>query len=60
MQLIQYEGEGDWREINDEGAKIQAVTATDIQRVAATYFMRENCVTGIYKRKANSAKAEAQ
>lgn len=60
MQLIQYEGEGDWREINEEGPKIQAVTAADIQRVAASYFTRENCVTGIYKRKANSAKAEAQ
>ena len=54
MELLQYEGEGDWHEINDEGAKIQAVTAADIQRVATTYFTRENCVTGIYKRKGNT------
>ena len=60
MELLQYEGEGDWHEINDEGPKIQAVTAADVQRVAATYFTRENCVTGIYKRKGNPAKVEAQ
>jgi len=41
MELLQYEGEGDWHEINDEGQKIQAVTAADIQRVATTYFTRE-------------------
>jgi predicted Zn-dependent peptidase len=50
-QLIQNEGEGDWREINDAGPKIQAVTAADVQRVARKYFTMENCFVGIYTRK---------
>ena len=34
MHLIRNDGEGDWREINEAGPKIQAVTAADVQRVA--------------------------
>lgn len=59
MQLIHYEGEGDWHEINDAGKKIQAVTAADIQRVARTYLTRENRAVAIYTRKAGTpAKSE--
>jgi len=50
-QLLEADGAGDWHEINTAGAKIQAVTAEDIRRVAAKYFTRENCYTGIYTRK---------
>ena len=57
-QLIQTDGEGDWREINDSAPKIQAVTAADVMRVAKKYFTRENLMLGIYTRKAGSAKAE--
>ncbi len=57
-QLIQTDGEGDWREINDAGPKIQAVTAEDIKRVANKYFTKENLMLGIYTRKAGSAKTE--
>ena len=59
MQLVQSEGEGDWREINDAGPKIQAVTAEDIKRVVNKYFTKENRVIGIYTRKAGSQKQEA-
>ena len=57
-QLIQTDGEGDWREINDAGPKIQAVTAEDIMRVTKKYFTMENLFLGIYTRKAGSAKKE--
>jgi predicted Zn-dependent peptidase len=56
-QLIQTEGEGNWREINESAPKIQAVTAADVQRVARKYFTKENSYTGIYTRKAGSVAA---
>ncbi len=51
MQLIRNDGLGDWREINEAGRKHQLVTAADIQRVAQTYFTKENRCVGIYTRK---------
>ena len=55
MQLIEFEGEGDWTAINTYGGRIQAVTATDVQRVANQYFAKENRAVGIYRRKAAGA-----
>ena len=52
MHLIRNDGEGDWREINEAGPKIQAVTAADVQRVANKYFTKENRAVAIYTRKA--------
>jgi predicted Zn-dependent peptidase len=54
-QLMENDGEGDWREINEAGPKIQAVTAEDVKRVANKYFTKENRVVGIFTRKAGSA-----
>ena len=51
MQLIQSEGLGDWREVNEAAPKYQAVTAEDLQRVAKKYFTRESRIVGIYSRK---------
>jgi predicted Zn-dependent peptidase len=51
QQLIRYDGLGDWREINEGGPRIQAVTAADVQRVAKKYFTKENRSVGIYNRK---------
>ena len=56
MQLIHNDGNGDWREINEAGAKVQAVTAADVQRVARQYFTKENRAVAIYTRKAGEAK----
>ena len=56
MQLIQYDGRGNWREINDAGPKIQAVTAADIKRVVNEYFSAENRTVAIYTRKVKTAK----
>ena len=51
MQIIRNEGTGDWRELNTAGAKLQAVTPADIQRVAKKYFTKENRAVAIYTRK---------
>ena len=51
MQLIQNDGEGNWKEINEAGPKIQAVTAADVMRVANTYFTKENRTVAVYTRK---------
>ncbi|HEY2951337.1 MAG TPA: pitrilysin family protein [Verrucomicrobiae bacterium] len=52
MQLIQADGLGDWKQINEAGRKNQAVTAADVRRVANQYFTRENRNVAIYTRKA--------
>ena len=51
FQLIFAEGLGDWHEVNEGGPKAQAVTAADIQRVANTYFKKDNRAVAIYTRK---------
>jgi predicted Zn-dependent peptidase len=58
MNLIHNEGEGDWREINEAGLKIQAVTAADVKRVAQQYFTKENQTVAIYTRKQGAAASE--
>jgi predicted Zn-dependent peptidase len=51
FQLIEDEGAGDWREINDAVAKYQAVSAADLKRVANLYFTKENRAVATYTRK---------
>ena len=51
MQIMRSEGLGNWREINEAGPKIQAVTPADLQRVAKKYFTKENRAVAIYTRK---------
>ena len=57
IQLAQAEALGDWSEINKESAKIQAVTAEDIKRVANQYFDKTNRSVATYTRKAGVAVA---
>ncbi|MDZ4754720.1 MAG: pitrilysin family protein [Phycisphaerae bacterium] len=54
IQLAFLESMGGWEEINEENAKIQAVTAADVQRVAQTYFKNENRAVATYLRKQSS------
>jgi predicted Zn-dependent peptidase len=56
--LLRNDGAGDWREINEAGLKIQAVTAADGQRVAKQYLTKENRAVAIYTRKAGTAAKE--
>jgi len=51
IQVLQNEGLGDWREVNEANAKLQAVTAEDVQRVARKYFTKETRAVAIYTRK---------
>lgn len=53
MNIIENDGEGDWREVNEAEVKVQAVTSADIQRVVKKYFTKENRFVGIYTRKGN-------
>jgi zinc protease len=55
MYLINDEGHGDWREINNAGKKIQAVTTSDIKRVANEYFRKDNRAVAVYTRKGAKA-----
>jgi predicted Zn-dependent peptidase len=54
MHLIQNDGEGDWREVNEAAPRIQAVTAADVKRVANQYLTRENRTVAVYTRKAGA------
>lgn len=58
IQLIFYEGLGDWKEINEGGPKAQAVTIDDIKRVAKKYFIKTNRAVATYTRKPGGAKDE--
>jgi predicted Zn-dependent peptidase len=55
QQLIRTDGSGNWREINEAGPKLQAVTAADVQRVAQKYFTKENRTVCTFTRKGGPA-----
>ena len=58
IQLLVYDGLGDWTYLQDWSQKTMAVTADDVKRVAKTYLSKENRTTGLYYRKAGTG-AEA-
>lgn len=58
LQLLFYDGWGDWKYLNEWSAKTLAVTAEDVQRVAKQYFTAENRTVATYNRKAGSAAEE--
>jgi predicted Zn-dependent peptidase len=58
LQVLQNEGLGDWREVNEANAKLQAVTAEDVQRVTRTYFTKEARAVAIYTRKPGTGSAD--
>ena len=58
VQLVVNDGLGDWREVNEAGRKVQAVTGADVQRVAKEYFTRENRTVAVYTRKAGAPAAD--
>jgi predicted Zn-dependent peptidase len=57
VQLLAYDGLGDWRYINDAAAETDAVTAADLQRVARAYLTQDGRSIGVFERKAAAAAA---
>jgi len=58
LQLLYYEGGGDWSYLNHWAERTLAVTAEDVQRVAGKYFTVENRTVATYRRKAGTAAPE--
>jgi predicted Zn-dependent peptidase len=58
LQLLYYEGQGDWTYLNTSAERMVAVTPEDVQRVARQYFTKENRTVAVYTRKAGTS-AEA-
>ena len=54
LQLVFYDGLGDWTYLNDWADRTMAVTAGDVQRVAREYFEPRNRVVGLYYREEGS------
>jgi len=55
LQLLIYDSLDTWTFLNDSPSRIQAVTADDIQRVAAKYLTAENRNVAVYIRKEGTA-----
>jgi predicted Zn-dependent peptidase len=60
LQLLVFDGLGDWRYINSYAEEVDRVTAADIQRVAKHYFTKENRAVGIFLRKEGGAPADPE
>lgn len=54
INLILHDGSGNWKAINEDGPKYQAVTAEDVKHVIEKYFTKENRNVAIYTRKAET------
>jgi len=55
LQLLYYDGLGDWRYINTYADGVDAVTADDLQRASRQYFVKENRTVGVFLRKEGAA-----
>ncbi len=60
VQLGLFEALGEWEYINEAPAKLQAVTAADIKRVANEYFEKTNRAVAIYNRKAGASQEDPE
>ena len=52
LQLLVYDGLGDWQYINEWADSTLAVTAEDVKRVASEYFDLDQRAVGFYDRNA--------
>ena len=51
IQLLYYDGLGDWKYINSYADEVDGVTAEDLQRVSRTYLTKENRTVAVFLRK---------
>jgi predicted Zn-dependent peptidase len=58
IQLLNYDGLGDWTYLNTWSEPTLAVTEADVKRVAKTYFSPENRAVAMYFRKAGAGGEE--
>ncbi|HSF39633.1 MAG TPA: pitrilysin family protein [Thermoanaerobaculia bacterium] len=50
VRLLTAAGQGDWRSLEEQPRRLQAVTAEDVKRVARTYFLPESRAVALYQR----------
>jgi predicted Zn-dependent peptidase len=55
IQLLVYDGLGDWRTINEYPDRVDAVTAEDVQRLARQYLVKDTRTVGTFVRKEPAA-----
>jgi predicted Zn-dependent peptidase len=55
IQLMFYEGLGDWRYINTYADEVERTSAADLQRVAQRHLTKENRSVGVFTRKEGAA-----
>jgi predicted Zn-dependent peptidase len=55
IQLLVYDGLGDWRTINEYPDRVDAVTAEDVLRLAKEYLVKESRTVGTFVRKEPAA-----
>jgi predicted Zn-dependent peptidase len=55
IQLLVFDGLGDWRTINEYADRVDAVTAEDVQRVAKQYLVKDSRTVGTFVRKEAAA-----
>jgi predicted Zn-dependent peptidase len=58
VQLLVYDGFGDWTYIQDWAQKTMAVSSDEVKAVAKSYLTKESSSVGRYNRKAGSAAEE--
>ncbi len=58
LQLLVYDGMGDWQYINEWAENTLRVTADDVKRVANAYFEPTNRAVGLYYRKEGTEAVE--
>ena len=59
LQLMIYDGLGDWHYINTYAEEVDRVTAADIQRAARQYLTKDNRAVGVFLRKESAGAGAA-
>jgi predicted Zn-dependent peptidase len=60
LQLMAFDGLGDWKYINTSSEATDSVAAADITRVASAYLTKENRTVGVFLRAPGAGPADAE